>query len=250
MKDLKMKVVSNRRIAENIFDLILDGPEELRLEPGSFVNLQLPGFFLRRPLSVCDLDGNRLRLIYKKVGDGTDRMTCLQEGMSLSVLVGLGRGFRVEAASGRPILVGGGVGIPPLYYLAKKLVNLGIKPDVLLGFNKEADLILQKEFEDLGCPVTVYSVDGSVGKKGLVTQDLDRLTGQEPAPYFFSCGPLPMLRALYRSMEERGWTGQLSLEERMGCGFGACMGCSIETKSGPKRVCKEGPVFDKEDLLW
>ncbi|MBQ4448774.1 MAG: dihydroorotate dehydrogenase electron transfer subunit [Clostridia bacterium] len=210
--------------------------------PGQFVEIALPGRFLRRPISVCGARGGELTLIYKVVGHGTEQMSALEEGARLDVLTGLGSGYRIERAGNAPLLVGGGVGVPPLYGLAKELINKGKTVSVVLGFNTADEIFYEDEFRALGCAVTVTTADGSYGVSGFVTDALP-----ENASYFYACGPLPMLKALCKKTDI---PGEVSLEERMGCGFGACMGCSVMTASGAKRVCREGPVFKKEELIW
>ncbi|MBO6061129.1 MAG: dihydroorotate dehydrogenase electron transfer subunit [Clostridia bacterium] len=210
--------------------------------PGQFVNLRLDGLFLRRPISDCDCSDGVLTLIYKNVGRGTEAMTHLAVGQKLDALCGLGNGYDLSAAGETPLLIGGGVGVPPLYMLAKELIKERKKVSVVLGFNTKEEVFYEEEFRSLGASVTVATADGSLGVKGFVTDALPK-----NASYYYACGPLPMLKALYRAADTQG---EMSFEERMGCGFGACMGCSMQTKSGPKRVCKEGPVFKKEELLW
>ncbi len=241
MKDVLFSITQNRRLTESVYEMRLSG-DTAGILPGQFVNVQLPGFFLRRPISVCACGENTLTLVYKTVGRGTEAMASLSAGQTLQVLTGLGNGYDLAKAGPKPLLLGGGVGVPPLYFLAKKLCETGVKPCVILGFNTAAEIFYENEFRALGCAVTVATADGSRGVKGFVTDALP-----ESYTYFYACGPAPMLKAVCAKCETQG---ELSLEERMGCGFGACMGCSIQTKSGPKRVCKEGPVFPKEALLW
>ena len=237
-------VQSQRAVAPGVHHLRLAGDTRGITRPGQFVQIRLPGFYLRRPISVCDWQsGERgaLDLIYKVVGHGTEAMTTLAPGTELDVLPGLGNGFDVDACPAGALLVGGGVGTPPLYGLCKALKRQGKAPRVVLGFNTAREIFWQNEFEALGVPVTVTTVDGSAGTRGFVTAAMG-----ECEPYVCACGPGPMLRAVYGACEH----GQFSLEERMACGFGVCMGCSIQTASGPKRVCKDGPVFGREALLW
>ena len=210
--------------------------------PGQFVNIQLEGHFLRRPISVCDCEGDVLTLIYKVVGKGTEQMSMMGKGEKLDLLTGLGNGFDTAKSGDKPLLIGGGVGVPPMYLLAKKLIAEGKKPSVIVGFNKEEEIFFADEFAALGIDVTVATADGSVGVKGFVTDALP-----EEYSYFYTCGPEPMLKALYHATKT---SGQLSFEERMGCGFGACMGCSCQTKYGNKRICKDGPVLEKEEIIW
>ena len=243
MKQSLMRVAENAPIAKNTWRLRLEGPCAPS-RPGQFVNLALPGFYLRRPISVCDGSGEKLTLIYKVVGKGTEAMTKLAPGAELDLLSGLGNGFDLTKCGERPALLGGGAGVAPLYLLAKELVKAGKRPAVCLGFNEKDEVFLAEDFRALGLEVLVTTVDGSCGIPGFVTAALKALT---PAPdYLYCCGPGPMMKAVFAA----DCPGQFSLEERMGCGFGACMGCSIETKSGPRRVCKDGPVFEKEELLW
>ena len=236
-------VKTNEKIAKDVFLMTLSGDTSNIVSPGGFVELELPGLYLRRPISVCDVSDGILTLIYKVVGVGTDAMCKYESGVRLDVLTGLGNGFNVDADTKNPLLVGGGVGVPPLYMLCKKLIEKGASPSVILGFNTKDDVFYKDEFESLGVKVTVTTADGSYGVKGFVTDALCDHTYD----YTYSCGPLPMLKALY---ERAGVDGEYSFEARMGCGFGACMGCSIPTKNGMKRVCKEGPVFKKEEIVW
>ena len=211
--------------------------------PGQFVNIKLDGFYLRRPISVCDAVGDRLTIIYKVVGDGTEKMANAKAGCEWMTLTGLGNGYDTSLSGERPLLIGGGAGVPPMYMLAKKLISEGKSVSVILGFNTAKEVFYKEEFEALGADVTVTTVDGSVGIKGFVT---DAMRGLDYT-YFYTCGPEPMLRAIYNSSES---SGQLSFEERMGCGFGACMGCSCKTKYGNKRICRDGPVLTKEEIIW
>ena len=243
MKQETFTILQNDELAPGVFRLALRGlSPEIFPHPGQFVNIQLPGFFLRRPISVCDAEGERLTLIYKLTGQGTNALSGLKPGQKLDILAPLGRGYDLDKAGKAPVLLGGGAGIPPLYYLAKRLIAAGTRPGVLLGFNSASELFYEKEFAALGADVSVTTLDGSTGKKGFVTDHLP-----SGATFFYACGPLPMLKALCRAT---ALPGQLSLEERMGCGFGACMGCSIETEMGPMRVCKDGPVFERQVLGW
>ena len=241
MKETLFTITENERLARDVYRMILAG-DTAEIYPGQFVMLTLPGFFLRRPISVCDAEENRLTLVYKTVGRGTDAMAKLAPGAALSALTGLGNGYDLTKAGDAPLLLGGGVGVPPLYLLAKRLRATGKTVNVVLGFNSADDVFFEDEFRRLGCSVTVTTADGSCGKKGFVTDALP-----ETCSYFYACGPEPMLKAVYKAVKANG---EMSLEERMGCGFGACMGCSIQTKNGPQRVCKDGPVFKKEALLW
>ena len=241
MKQTVLTIIENMPLTASVYRMRLTG-EIGENRPGQFVNVSVPGLFLRRPISVCDAEGDTLTLIYKVVGKGTEAMAGLAAGEKLDVLTGLGNGYDIAAAGDKPLLVGGGVGVPPLYYLAKELIKQGKTVSVVLGFNTADEVFYENEFRALGCSVTVTTVDGSYGTPGFVTAALPTDAG-----YYYACGPLPMLKALCRAA---GFPGEMSFEERMGCGFGACMGCSMMTKSGAKRVCKEGPVFKKEELLW
>ena len=244
MKQLKFEIQSNEQIAKNVYRMQLGG-DTAGILPGQFVNIRVQGQFLRRPISVCDVTevkGERLEakdmltIIYKVVGVGTEAMSHLHVGTQLDVLTVLGNGYDLTKAGDAPLLVGGGVGVPPMYMLARQLREAGKNVRVILGFNTKDEVFYEEEFRALGCDVTVTTVDGSHGVKGFVTNALD---GQQS--YYYTCGPLPMIKAL---IQAAGTNGEVSMEERMGCGFGACMGCTIQTTQGPKRVCKEGPVFD------
>ncbi|WP_417012635.1 dihydroorotate dehydrogenase electron transfer subunit [Alistipes sp.] len=236
---------SNERLTPSVWRMTLAGDTQWITAPGQFVDIELDGCYLRRPISVCDWDERTITLIYKVVGEGTQRMTTLPAGARLDLLTGLGNGFDIAKGSRRELLVGGGVGVPPLYNLAKRLLADGREVAVVLGFNTAAEVFYRDEFAQLGCRVTVATADGTQGVRGFVT-DAIRESGVV-YDYFYACGPLPMLRAL---SEATACSGQLSFEERMGCGFGACMGCSCKTKYGNKRICKEGPVLTKEEVLW
>lgn len=239
------KVVSNEQLTAKSWLMVLEGDTQYVTRAGEFVNIALEGKFLRRPISVCDYDEKTITLLYDVVGEGTKAMSRMKEGEELDLLTGLGNGFSEERECRRPALLGGGVGCAPLYNLAKKFLARGVKPVVILGFNSEKDVVSADMFEAIGAELYIATVDGSVGTKGFVT-DVIREQGLE-CDYFYACGPMPMLKALCRGVE---WPGEVSLDERMACGFGVCMCCSVETKSGNKRICKEGPVFDKEDLIW
>lgn len=231
-------------IAKDVWQLRLAGDTSAITAPGQFVNIQLDGYFLRRPISVCDWDDEGLTLIFKVVGQGTGAMAALQPGAQLDLLCGLGNGFDPARCGARPLLIGGGLGAAPLYGLAKALCAQGAAPRVLLGFGSRGEAFYQEEFRALGIETALTTLDGSAGAKGLVT---DALPKADSFDTFCACGPLPMLKAVSAALPGPGF---VSLEERMGCGFGACMGCSIETKSGSRRVCKDGPVFAREELLW
>lgn len=242
---LEYKIIENKKIAKDVFKMILEGDTSQITNPGQFINIELEGFYLRRPISICDYDDKTITVIYKVVGNGTDFMSNLKPSKVLNILTGLGNGFDINCDGDNPLLIGGGVGTPPMYNLCKKLLNAGKKPIVVLGFNTEEDVFFEKEFKDLGVDVYISTVDGSYGTKGFVTDIIKNLNGYS---YFYACGPMPMLKAICISISDIH--GQVSLEERMGCGFGACMGCTIETKNGYKRVCKDGPVFKKEEVIW
>ena len=243
MKQTVLTVQSNEPIAKNVMKITLSGDLSAIVRPGQFVNLKLDGFYLRRPISVCDAEGDTLTLIYKTVGDGTRAMASYGKGKEIDCLVGLGNGYDEKDAGDRPLLVGGGVGVPPLYWLAKRLTAAGKRVAVILGFNTKDEVFFENEFRALGCDVIVTTVDGSCGTRGFVT---DALHGLDPT-CLYTCGPEPMLRALYRATT---CPGQFSFERRMGCGFGACMGCTCKTISGNKRICREGPVLKREEILW
>ena len=239
------KVVANTPLTREVYRMILEGDTQWIKRPGQFVNIELEGLYLRRPISICDWDDKTITIIYKVVGKGTEQMSQMQPGVELDVLTGLGNGFDTSVEHNHALLVGGGVGVPPLYRLARNLIAEGKQVTVVLGFNTAAEIFYREQFEALGVKVIVATADGSVGVKGFVTDAIAQQVTD--ADYFFSCGPLPMLRALTNSLTI---PGQVSLEERMGCGFGICMGCSIQTVNGAKRVCKEGPVFRKEEVIW
>ena len=245
MKRTLLTVKSNRLIAPSIYEMIVEGDVSAVTNAGQFVEISLEGFFLRRPISVCDYGEQTLTLIYKCVGRGTRQMSELKPGVVLDTLCGLGNGFNVEQECNHALLVGGGVGTPPLYSLARQLKAKGRQVTVVLGFNTASEVFYAEEFKALGVDVVIATADGSCGVRGFVTDAIRTIDATYD--YFYSCGPLPMLKAL---SEQCAVDGELSLEERMGCGFGICMGCSIMTRSGAKRVCKEGPVFKKEDIIW
>ena len=242
MRQGSFEITENARIAEGIWRMRLRGDTSAITAPGQFVNLRLEGHYLRRPISVCDWEAGELTLIYKVLGKGTAEMTGFPAGKALDLLTGLGNGFSLPESGEAPLLIGGGVGIPPLYGLAKRLRAAGKRPKAVLGFNTEEEIFYEEEFRALGCEVVLATADGSRGLRGLVTDALP-----EDYSYSYTCGPEPMLRAVFRAAKG---SGQLSFERRMGCGFGACMGCSCETVAGPKRICREGPVLRKEELLW
>ncbi len=235
------KIIDNRCIAKNVYEMHLSGDTSEITASGQFVNIKLDGLFLRRPISVCDCVGDTLTLVYKTVGHGTEAMSEMKDG-SLDILTGLGNGYDLSLSGDRPLLIGGGVGVPPMFMLAKKLLAEGKKVSIILGFNTKDEVFYEEEFKNIGCNVTVCTVDGSYGVKGFVTDALP-----EDYTYFYTCGPEPMLKAVYRATKT---SGQFSFEERMGCGFGACMGCSCKTVTGNIRICREGPVLKKEAILW
>ena len=242
MKQSIFTVVSNGALTEVVYKMVLEGDTSAIANCGQFVDMRLPEKFLRRPISVCDYDEKTLTLIYKLVGSGTEIMAGLPVGTKLDVLTGLGNGYDTSLSGDHPVLVGGGVGVPPMYNLCKKLIAQGKHPQVVLGFNAEAEIFLAEEFQALGANVYIATADGSVGTKGFVTDVIKNLS----YTYFYACGPMPMFQAMENAMVT---SGQYSFEERMGCGFGACMGCTIQTKAGYKRVCKDGPVFFREEVF-
>ena len=241
-KQNKYKILSNDALTENIYKMVLGGDTQYITAPGQFINIQLDGKFLRRPISVCDYSDDTITIIYKVVGEETEQMKQLAVGEVLDVLTGLGNGYDISKST-KPLLIGGGVGVPPMYNLAKALINDGQKVSVVLGFNTSKEIFYEDEFKALGCDVFVTTVDGSYGIKGFVTDAMKDIDYD----YFYTCGPLPMFKAIYNATET---SGQFSFEERMGCGFGACMGCSYKTKYGNKRICKDGPVLVKEEIIW
>ena len=243
MRQEFFEVIKNEKIANDVFRMILKGNTDEITKTGQFVNIKIEGNFLRRPISVCDWDKDTLTLIYKVVGEGTKKMKDYCEGERLDILTGLGNGYDTSFSGSTPLLLGGGVGVPPLYALCKRLIAEGRQPTVILGFNSKCDVFYEEEFKKLGARVMVATADGSYGIKGFVTDAMKDVFYS----YFYTCGPEAMLKALYR---ETLTSGQFSFEERMGCGFGACMGCSCKTLTGYKRICKEGPVLQKEEILW
>ena len=244
MKQVSLHILENTALAQGIYRLRLGGDVSAVTDPGQFVNIKLNGFFLRRPISVCDWQDGELTLIYKVLGRGTAQMATLPVGAALDVLTGLGNGYDLSPAGEAPLLVGGGVGIPPLYGLAKRLTAQGKRVTAVLGFNRESEIFLAEEFRALGVEVIIATADGSAGLKGLVT---DGMAAVSDYTYLYTCGPEPKLKAGDDACKT---SGQFSFEERMGCGFGACMGCSCETKYGNKRICKDGPVLEKEEIVW
>lgn len=243
MKQGIFKITSNEKIARDIFKMTLAGDTSAITAPGQFVNIKLDGLFLRRPISVCDCVGENLTLIYKTVGHGTEQMSRITAGDELDLLTGLGNGYNTKISGGSPLLVGGGVGVPPMYMLCKKLISGGKNVTVVLGFNSKDDVFYENEFRALGADVHIATADGTYGTKGFVTDVIKDMQ----YTFFYTCGPEPMFRAMHKIMKT---PGQYSFEERMGCGFGACMGCSCKTLTGNKRICKEGPVMESEEIIW
>ncbi len=242
MKDVRLKLISNRKIAENTYESRLVGDLSDITAAGQFVNIKLDGLFLRRPISVCDCRGDVLTIIYKVVGKGTEVMKNMTGG-KLDILTGLGNGYDMTVCGDSVLVIGGGVGVPPMYMLARLLREEGKKVTAILGFNTKAEIFYEEEFRALGCETIVATADGSYGTKGFVTDAMKDLSYD----YFYTCGPEPMLKAVYNATAV---SGQFSFEERMGCGFGACMGCSCKTLYGNKRICKDGPVLVKEEIIW
>lgn len=250
MKQEIFKILTNQQLAKDVYRMTLTG-DTCGIRPGQFVNIKLDGLYLRRPISVCDCVGCVLTLIYKVVGKGTELMSKMTQCEELDVLTGLGNGYDLTKSGETPILIGGGVGVPPLYMLCRKLAEEGRHPTVVLGFNKAEEVFYPNEFAALGAEVKVATVDGSVGVKGFVTDAIAALSDEgKKFSYFYTCGPEPMLKAVYNSTVLDGVEGEFSFEERMGCGFGACMGCSCKTVTGYKRICKDGPVLEKKEILW
>lgn len=243
MKQDFYTITENKKLTKNVYLMKLSGDTSAITRPGQFINIQLEGRFLRRPISVCDCTEGEITILYKTVGGGTLQMSRMTPGQTLDVLTGLGNGFDLSCSGDAPLLVGGGVGVPPMYLLCKKLLSAGKKPAVILGFNTKEEVFFEEEFKALGVKTTVTTVDGSYGVKGFVTDVMK----QRRYSYFYTCGPIPMFRAIEACAVT---SGQFSFEERMGCGFGACMGCSCRTKYGSKRICKDGPVLTREEIIW
>ena len=243
MKQGLFTIIENTALTSSVYRMRLEGDTSAVERPGQFVNIRLEGKFLRRPISVCDLEGSVLTLIYKAVGSGTEQMSCMKTGTVLDLLTGLGNGYDLSDSGDRPLVIGGGVGVPPMYWLAKQLCAAGREVTAILGFNTADEIFYADEFKAAGAKVILTTVDGSAGIRGFVTDAMKEL----PYSYFYACGPEPMLKALYRASKT---SGQLSFEKRMGCGFGACMGCTCRTVTGYKRICREGPVLRKEEILW
>ena len=248
MKQSIFEIIENTPLTDSVMRMRLRGDTSAVTAPGQFVNILISGLFLRRPISVNDCEGDVLTIIYKVVGKGTEQMKGMKAGQTLDVLTGLGNGYDLAPAGDNPLLIGGGVGVPPLYMLAKQLTSAGKRVTVILGFNTKSELFYEEEFKALGATVAVSTVDGSHGVKGFVTDAIAALEAEgNRFSYFYTCGPEPMLKAVYNKCET---SGQFSFEERMGCGFGACMGCSCKTLYGNKRICKDGPVLVKEEIIW
>ena len=243
MKQGLFRIIENKHLTDTVMQMRLEGDTSAITASGQFVNILLTGKFLRRPISVCDCEGNVLTLLYKIVGGGTEQLSQMAVGETLDLLTGLGTGYDLSTAGDRPLLIGGGVGVPPMYMLAKQLLAQGKDVTVILGFNTAKEVFYKEEFEALGARVFVTTVDGTAGIRGFVTDAMKDIS----YTYFYTCGPEPMFKAVYRASATEG---QFSFEERMGCGFGACMGCSCKTLTGNKRICKEGPVMRKEEILW
>ena len=243
MKQSIFTIVSNEALTDSVYKMVLAGDTSAITASGQFVNIQLDGMFLRRPISVCDYDAETLTIVYKVVGKGTKAMCKMVPGTKLDILTGLGNGYDLSLSGQKPVLLGGGVGVPPMYNLAKKLMAEGKDVTVILGFNTKSEIFYEEQFKALGCKVIVATADGSYGVKGFATTPLAEID----YTYFYTCGPEPMLKAVYKATNT---SGQMSFEERMGCGFGACMGCSCKTLTGYKRICKDGPVMQKEEILW
>ena len=242
MKQGLFEIVENKPLTNSVYKMVLRGDTTAITAPGQFVNILLDGLYLRRPISVCDVTGDFLTIVYKVVGKGTAKMAAMKEG-TLDVLTGLGNGYDLSVSGENPVLLGGGVGVPPMYMLCRELIAQGKKVCVILGFNTAKEVFYEAEFKNLGAEVTVTTVDGTYGMKGFVTDAMKAMD----YTYFYTCGPEPMLKAVYKTSAT---SGQMSFEKRMGCGFGACMGCSCKTITGYKRICKEGPVMRKEEILW
>ena len=243
MRESIFKIIDNAPLTQTVYKMKLQGDVSDITSSGQFVNIKLDGLYLRRPISVCDCEDGVLTLIYKVVGKGTEQMAKMTAGEELNILTGLGNGYDISLSGDKPLLLGGGVGVPPLYMLAKKLIAEGKKVSVVLGFNTKEEVFCEEDFKALGADVFVTTVDGSYGIKGFVTDAMKDIDYS----YFYTCGPEPMLKAIFKVSAT---SGQFSFEERMGCGFGACMGCSCKTVTGYKRICKDGPVLKKEEILW
>ena len=242
MQDLRLTIKENRQLTDKMWKMVLCHPDLAVQKPGQFINLKIDGYFLRRPISVCDYAPGEVTIIYAVVGKGTKVLSEMQIGEMVQALTGLGNGYDISEAGEKPLLLGGGAGVPPMYLLAKQLRAEGKMVTVILGFNTKSEIYYDEEFYKIGCRVILATADGSLGAKGFVTDVMP-----EDYSYIYTCGPEPMLKAVYKKAET---SGQFSFEERMGCGFGACMGCSCKTITGYKRICKDGPVLRKEEILW
>lgn len=242
MQDLRLTIKENRQLTDKMWKMVLCHPDLAVQKPGQFINLKIDGYFLRRPISVCDYAPGEVTIIYAVVGKGTKVLSEMQIGETVQALTGLGNGYDISEAGEKPLLLGGGAGVPPMYLLAKQLRAEGKMVTVILGFNTKSEIYYDEEFYKIGCRVILATADGSLGAKGFVTDVMP-----EDYSYVYTCGPEPMLKAVYKKAET---SGQFSFEERMGCGFGACMGCSCKTITGYKRICKDGPVLRKEEILW
>ena len=243
MRQDVFEIASKRNLAPGVYEMVLRGASTEDCTPGRFVQLKLDSFYLRRPISVCDAEDGKLTLVYKTVGRGTEAMAQYASGKHIDVLTGLGNGYDLDRSGDRPLLIGGGAGVPPMYLLARRLIAQGKQPAVILGFNKAEEIFYEEQFRALGIETIIATADGSCGVKGFVTDAMEGLD----YTYTYACGPEPMLKAVYNRAST---SGEYSFEERMGCGFGACMGCSCETKYGNKRICKDGPVLTKEEIVW
>ena len=237
------KILSNVKIAKDVYEMKLEGDTSSIKASGQFINIKIDGLFLRRPISICDYDNSTITIIYKVVGEGTEIMSKMLSGESLDVLCGLGNGYDLSKSGNSPVLIGGGVGVPPMYNLCKKLISQNKNVSVIIGFNSKDEVFYEEEFKKLGAKVYVTTADGSYGIKGYVTDALKDIEYS----YFYTCGPEPMFKSIESVVTT---SGQFSFEERMGCGFGACMGCSCKTKYGNKRICKDGPVLEREEIIW
>ncbi len=242
MKQLIFKISENKPLNASVMEMTLLGDNQ-GVKAGQFINIKIDGLYLRRPISVCEIIDGGLKIIYKIVGKGTEVLSRMKQGDSLDVLTMLGNGYDLTLSGDKPLLIGGGVGVPPMYELCKQLIASGKQVSVVLGFNTKAEIFYEQEFKNLGAIVFVTTVDGSYGVKGFVTDAMKDLDYS----YFYTCGPEPMLKAVHKQSVS---DGEMSFEERMGCGFGACMGCSCKTLTGNKRICKEGPVLKKGEILW
>ena len=253
MQQVRLKILSNKSLTSDVYQMRLVGNDKDAFcaidsaQAGQFVNIAVDGCFLRRPFSICDIENGNICIVYKVIGEGTSVLKHMPSGEYLDVLIPLGNGFNPSKAGDKPLLVGGGLGTAPLLLLAKELKKTGKEVDVILGFNSKQDIILVDEFRNIGCNLVITTADGSVGQKGFVTDAIKIFDANEKNTYFYACGPIPMLRALYHEMKIKG---EMSLEERMGCGFGVCMGCTCKTSSGAKQVCTDGPVFITDDLIF